>query len=339
MLNNSIEEQLLLYCTRTHVDDFIAKQIKLLIQQKVDWDELIELAIYHQVYPLLHKNLQCIASTFIPPDFVNQLRELNYKNVAASMSLTIKLLELIQLFTSENIQVIPYKGSVLAAAVYQDICLRQSYDIDLLVAPQDVARSGALLISQGYQLDKQYPWEQTFIHFDTGVTIDLHKGVAQSYYPFRLDFEDSIQRCRSVSLLNKMVKSFSAEDLLLVLSVQITKDSYGQTCTLAKVCDVSELVSRYPAIEWELVIDRATLIGCQRLLLLSLLLAHALLDTILPVSIWKLIKQDWVVWQYGKLLSSSFFRPETHRILHFLFKILILIEYPLSASHNRHLLS
>jgi Uncharacterised nucleotidyltransferase len=338
MVNGSIEEQLLLCCARTDVSDNIAEHIKSLIQQKIAWDELIDLSVYHQVYPLVYQNLQRICGELLPVDFIVQLRELNYKNIASSMSLTAKLLELLTFFAAENIPVIPYKGSVLAAGIYQDLCLRQSYDIDLFVDSEDVAKSVSLLISQGYKLDQKQYWEQSFINSETGVTVDLHQGMAQSYYPFRLDFEHCIQRCQKVDLLNHLVTSFSTEDLLLVLSVQIVKDSYGWTCTLAKICDVSELICRNPEIEWQLVIDHAALIGCQRLLLLGLLLAHELLGTALPELIWKLVRKDWVVWKYGKLLSEYFFCPEKSGVLSFLLKILILIEYPLESSHNINLL-
>ena len=61
MLNSSIEEQLLLCCARTRVDESIEQRIKQLIQQKIDWDELIELAVEHQIIPLLYRNLSQLA--------------------------------------------------------------------------------------------------------------------------------------------------------------------------------------------------------------------------------------------------------------------------------------
>jgi Uncharacterised nucleotidyltransferase len=338
MVNSSIEEQLLLCCSRTYVGEDITKQVKLLVQQKIDWNRLIELAIYHQLSPLLHQNLQRICAEVLPVDFASKLREITYENIASSMSLTAKLLELMTFFAAENIPVIPYKGSVLAADIYKDICLRQSYDIDLFVDSEDVARAALLLISQGYRLDQKQYWEQSFVHVETGVTVDLHQGMAQSYYPFRLNFDHCIQRCQKVDLLNHWVLSFSTEDLILILSVQIVKDSYGWTCILAKICDISELIYQHPGMDWPLVLNRATLIGCQRLLLLGLLLTHRLLGTPLPSPIWQLIKKDWIVWRYGKLLADEFFYPNKLGLSSFLLKILILIETPIRSSHNIYLL-
>jgi Uncharacterised nucleotidyltransferase len=337
-LKSSIEEQLLLCCTRTKVDEVIADQINQLIQQLIDWEELIELAIYHQVIPLLYRNLKQVNSELIPAEVLSQLQNLNFANVALSLSLTSKLLNILIWFATENIEVIPYKGSVLGALVYRDICLRQYLDIDLLVSPDNITTAGDLLIAQGYQLRDQYQWEQTFIYPDQRVPVDLHQGLAQSHFPCRLVFADCIQRCQSVDLLNGTVKSFSWEDLLLVLSVQVIKDSSDETCALAKICDIAELVQQHLNLQWELVIERATSIGCQRLLLIALLLAHELLGTNLPISIWQLIKKDWVVCQYGKLLSRKFFRPRTASPVFRILKILILIEYPLSAPHNIQLL-
>jgi Uncharacterised nucleotidyltransferase len=338
MLNSPIEEQLLLCCARMNINNEIRDRIKILISQEIDWDEVIDLTVCNQVVPLVYRNLQSIKDQLVPSEVINQLREINIEIIAFSMSFAIKLQEILQCFHIENIPVIPYKGSILASAVYGDICLRQFSDIDLFVASQDIFRSRKLLISQGYQFNREFQWEQDFTHPDTDITIDLHQAMAQSYYPFRLSFEHCIKNAQDIKLLDNMVPTFDTIDLLLVLSIQLTKDSYGQTCTLTKVCDMSELICRYPTLEWKEVLERATSIGCQRLLLLSLLLTHKLLGTDLPQNIWELIKKDWVVKEYGKLLAIDFFYPQTHSVLHLLFKVLILIEYPLSANHNIQLL-
>jgi hypothetical protein len=338
MLNSSLEEQLLLCCARTTINNEIRDKIKILVSQEICWDELIDLTVANQVIPLVYRSLQSIHDQSIPAEAITQLREINLEIVALSMSFAVKLQEILQCFSTENIPVIPYKGSILAAAVYGDICLRQFSDIDLFVASQDISRSGKLLISQGYQFQREFQWEKDFFHPDTGITIDLHQAMSQSYYPFRLSFEHCIKNAQDIKLLDNMVPTFDTIDLLLVLSIQLTKDSYGQTSTLTKVCDISELICRYPTLEWESVITRAMSIGCLRLLLLSLFLTHELLGINLPENIWKLVNKDWVVRQYGRLLAMNFFHPKYHSILHLLFKVLILVEYPLSAAHNMQLL-
>jgi hypothetical protein len=342
MLHSSIEEQLLLCCARTCVDEATSQQIKQLIQQEINWNELIELAIYHQVTPLLYRNLQQLDGKLIPAKALGQLRDLNFTNTVISMSLTSKLLEILSWFAAANIQVIPYKGAVLAAAGYGDICLRQFNDLDLLVVPLDVAKSRDLLMAHDYELHDQYGWEATFIHPEQGVNIDLHHGMGQSYYPFRLDFDDCMQRCQEVVLLDKSISTFSTADLLLVLSLQIVKDSHDETCVLAKVCDIAELVPRCSAPEWEKAIELSQAIGCQRLLSIGLLITHELLGTPLPPSIWQLIEKDWIVRQYGKLLASNFFQPikTGHSLFWFkVWRVLALIEYPLSAPSNNQLLT
>lgn len=340
MLNSSIEEQLLLCCTRTHVDEAIKQQIQQLIQQKINWDKLIELAIDHQVTPLLYRNLPQLNDKLIPVGAISQLRDLNFTNTLISMSLTSKLLEILSWFAAADIQVIPYKGAVLAAVGYGDICLRQFNDLDLLVAPQDVAKCEDLLISQGYELYDQFGWEVTFIHPEQGVNIDLHHGLGQAYYPFRFNFDDCLQRRQSVVLLDKSIDTFSTADLLLVLSLQIVKDSHDETCVLTKVCDIAELVRLCSVPEWEKAIELSQASGCQRLLSIGLLITHKLLGTPLPPIIWQLIEKDWIVSQYGKLLADNFFQPKTGRSLFWfkVWRVLALIEYPLSAPSNPQLL-
>jgi hypothetical protein len=253
------------------------------------------------------------------------------------MALTSVLLQLLTQFAAQGIPVIPYKGPVLAALVYGDIALRRFYDLDLFVAVQDMGRAEAFLVSKGYQVKSRQAWEQTFVHVETGVSIDVHQGMAQPFFPFRLSFEHSAQSLQVVPLLGNEIWSFAKEDLLLVLSVQIVKDCYCQQAVLVKVCDIAELVMGQPLLPWERVLERSKCVGCHRLLLLGLLLAHKLLGTPLPNLIWGQIQQDWVVWQYGQLLCRNFFDQVFPSFLFFVLKGLMLIEYPLHSAHNSSL--
>jgi hypothetical protein len=57
---------------------------------------------------------------------------------------------------------VPYKGPVLAAAVYGHLSLRQIRDLDILVHPSEVRPAGELLISQGYRRER-HRWARSTI--------------------------------------------------------------------------------------------------------------------------------------------------------------------------------
>ena len=73
--------------------------------------------------------------TLFPKTILAQLRESFRSNVQNSLLLTAELLKLVELFAASRINAIPFKGPVLAAAVYKDLSLRQFSDLDVLVQP------------------------------------------------------------------------------------------------------------------------------------------------------------------------------------------------------------
>ncbi len=66
--------------------------------------------------------------------------------------------------------------------------------------------------------------------------------------------------------------------MLIVLCVQVAKDSHAQTCALNKLCDIAELLRSQPKLEWSRVDRESKRLGCQRVLGLGLHLARKLLD-------------------------------------------------------------
>ena len=86
-----------------------------------------------------------------------------------------------------------------------------------------------------------------------------------------------------------MVLTFSPEDLLLLLCLHGAEHCWDR---LNWICDLIELVRVHKGIDWGGLIDRAEVLGCRRVLLVGLFLAHDFLATPLPAEIIKTIRGD-----------------------------------------------
>lgn len=296
--NTRPEGELLLCCARTHLDTTIRQRIQALVQQDIDWTYLIRTAGKNGVIQLLYRSLNATCPQAVPKTSLNQLRGFFSANARHNLLLTTELLKLLHLFKEHGIPAIPYKGPVLAASVYGKLSLRQFSDLDILVRERDFVKTGELLISQGYQLGQKFDWEESFVHSDSKVEVDIHKGFTPSYFPLPINFECLWQNLEPVSLLETTVVSFSPEDLLLVLCVQVAKDCWErqeQLEQLAKVCDIAELLHARQALDWGRVMEQASQLGCVRILFFSLFLARDLLSAPLPEFVLLKIQADSVV--------------------------------------------
>jgi hypothetical protein len=253
-----------------------------LVQEEINWTYLTQMALRQGVMPLLYFNLNTTCPEAVPQTVLEQLRNHFQSNALNSLFLASELLKLLHLFNENAIPTIPFKGPVLAASTYGNLTLRQFCDLDILVREQDFIKARELLILKGYQSIQEYDWEQSFAQSNSGVHVDLHQGIASRYFPVRFDFDRCWQRLKPISLAGTSVVNLLAEDLLIILCVQVAKDCWYERDRLIKICDIAELINAHQTLDWEDVLEQARLLCCTRILFLGLLLAHELLDTALP---------------------------------------------------------
>ena len=322
MTNSQPETEiaLLLSCARTQINPTIASQIKALVQQKIDWSKLIQLAEQHGTLPLLYQSLKVTCSESVPPVILDLLQK-NFRNLAlCNMSLTQELSYLLKQFETQSIAVIPYKGVLLASSVYGNLALRKFCDLDIWVDPNKFTAAKQLLNVLGYQSTKNLGWEDSFFHPTKEISVDLHRALMPDFFALKLDFKSVQSRLISVNLAGSGVASLSPEDLLLVLCSQFGKDCCHWRVRLAQLCDVAEVLQTYPEMNWNWVQSQAAALGIERIVLLTLAVIQDLLAAELPEEIVKrfeaeptcLLLKKWVlesIWHRSNLPISSASNP------------------------------
>ena len=298
------EVELLLCCTRTCMDSQTAARIVFLLQKDIDWNYLLQTALWHGVIPLLYWSLNFTCPEAVPQVILSQLRECFHNLARRNLFLTGELLKLLSLFTAHNIPAIPYKGPILATSAYGNLAFRQFCDLDILIHKQDALRAKSLLLSQGYRLSREQQsgaqeamWfqsacEYNFVSNDGKVMVEPHWAIARPKYCFLLDPECLWDRLEPIFLADTSVLTFRPQDLLLIVCMNGTKDLWK---SLKQICDVAEVIRAHPQIEWEQVMKQARSIGSERMLLVGFFLASDLLGTPLPQVVWQRIQADATV--------------------------------------------
>lgn len=297
------EIQLLLCCARTHMDAERAAEMKTLLRGDIDWAYVNQIALQHRVIPLLYWNLRATCPEAVPETILEQLQRRFHAISMRNLFLVRELLRLLSMLESHGIPAIPYKGPVLAAAVYGNMALRQFKDLDILVHAQDAVQAKDLLLSQGYRLQHQTSaayetlfrcFRQTYdlMREDERVLLELHWNIIS--WPIFLQANSTSwwEHLDSVSLADMPVRNLPPEDVLALLCVHGAKHHWER---LAMICDVAELVRAYPEINWDRVLDQASQLGGARTLYLGLLLAQNLLGATVPKDIWRQMHVDPVV--------------------------------------------
>lgn len=262
-----------------------AREMRRLAGRSPDWNLLRDLAARHHVMPLLVAGLKRAAWPAVPEEQKTVLIHAYSRNLKRNLRLAHHAAGVVRAFGEQGIRILPWKGVFLAQSVYGQLSSRELNDIDLLIGRADVPRGGQLLASMGFRPVETLDQEQVFRDLARQVEIDLHWQLTPVYFPVRFEFEELWQRSVPAELAGIAYRGLSAEDLLLVLCIQLAKDSWERLQRLEqlqKVCDIAFLVQRAPGLDWPSIGAAASARGLSRVLHLSLLLGVRLLGCKLP---------------------------------------------------------
>lgn len=315
------EHELILSCVRAHqaspVSYPIVERIQSLTQQALDWDYLIDQANSHGVVPLLYAKLKTLCPEALVHPAAQPLQELAYKMVQRNILLTGELVQVLRQLQNHQITAVPYKGPVLATALYQNIGLRFFSDLDILVQKQDVLTAKQLLIERGYLPKRQLSASEEiaylnsdsehtydFVHPDKRVMIELHWRIAPHYLS-TIEPDHLWADLQPCAFNGMMVPNLSLEQWLPILCVHASRHCWER---LIWLCDIAELLHRCPTIDWEQTIKRSRALGCRRMLVLGILLCHRVLGSPLPDEIKVQVQRDPIVNHLAMQLERELFR-------------------------------
>jgi hypothetical protein len=309
----SPEADLLICCARTTLDRATKDRILALVQQDIDWTYLNDLAEHHQVMPLLYRNLNATCAGAVPEPALNHLRRFFYANAMTGALLSEELVQILNLFTANNIVVAPYKGPALAASVYGDVVFRTVGDLDVLVRRRDVEKARELLLSRRYRstltdeqekmrLDVHYHLD--FMSADGHAFVELHWALTPKYWAIDLDLDSLEDPLESVSLAGKTVPNLPQRELFLILCAHGAKHYWTQ---LRWLCDIAELLRHEQNLNWEKLIARANRLRCRRILYLGVFLAKDVLGAEVPEQVWRDVVKDPVILQLAAEVREKMF--------------------------------
>ncbi|HXQ27384.1 MAG TPA: nucleotidyltransferase family protein [Candidatus Acidoferrales bacterium] len=279
----------------------LAEKIRELAAGPIDWDYLLSEAAVNSITPLLASQLPAAAGA-VAPGHLERLKQLTRANAMRCLVLTAELIKIIELFRSERIQAVPYKGPVLAAQAYGDVALREFEDLDIILRQRDMAKANEIVTSLGYRA--RFPWvlsagapasvvpgEYNYRDAERAISIELHTEVTLRHFPVPPDLDDLARRLTPVSLSGHDVWTFGAEDMLTLLCIHGSKDFWER---ISWVADIAEFVQSQSQLDWDQVFRRAEALHARRMLHLGLALAAGLLDAPLPDEVISRTRRDHV---------------------------------------------
>jgi hypothetical protein len=235
----------------------------------------------------------------VPARQLDTLRIRYRDNARRALWFTGELVRILGHFESLGITAMPYKGPILAETLYGDVTQRQFGDLDVLVHEADVPGARAALLSLGYKPGIELLPHQERAYIAAGYECPFHAAhgpnslelqwqILPRFYSIDLDVAGFFERADEISLGGRPMQTLRAQDLVLVLCTHAAKHVWVQ---LSWLCDIARLV-KSPQLDWDAIQDDARRLGIERIVGLSLLLAHKLLGSALPPAMQERLRAD-----------------------------------------------
>lgn len=183
----------------------------------------------------------------LPDSLTARLSALHAELAGANVDVTRDLQLLLERLGDAGVRGLVFKGQALAAQAWGDASARGYGDIDLLVAPDDLAQAYTTLIGSGWSTEYTYPipgpswgwrhfirteYEMALARGRTSVDLHWHPVPARAAFP---DFDALWERRAEVSIAGRPVPTFGPYDALAHSASHSAKDHWRWLRGLADV--------------------------------------------------------------------------------------------------------
>ncbi|GEM_PF-1263316 len=317
------EDQLLLLLLTTQTNEAALSAARALMSHSIDWTYLIEQAEAHRVGVLVYLRLQACFSDVVPYAVMNVFTNHYQTQRWNSLHSMSELIKTVTLLEKHDIAVLPLKGPVLALTLYENLYARRYKDIDLLIHKPDLDRAIQLLIEDGYRhadwvdepmkISSEFYESQhvTLVRVNQAAQaltqLELHWSVATSFDSFEHDSARLWGRLQPTQMGGFRLLGLPPDEVLLLLCIHGTKHMW---MGLHWVVDIAEFMRRKSLIDWAALLAAAQARRTQRLVLVSLLIAHYMCDTPLPALVAQAAQRDPISDILARYNAGLIFHPE-----------------------------
>lgn len=259
----------------------------------VDWPVFAALVERHRLIPTVYRNLSSYAAGLVPEAVLAGYKEKARLNQQRILQILVELGRIGQSFAAEEIKLCTLKGPLLAQRLFNDVSLRTSRDLDLLVQPAALMQADALLLTYGCQRSLpaapltprqwqvyQQDWYHN-IYFLPGpnLYVELHWALASPQLVAPQLVQQIFSRARPCRLSGSNIYTLADQDLSFYLVVHGSKDNWAR---LKWLVDFAVWMRGAADQDWHALIAGIETAGLQRSLAQGVLLANWLFAPPVP---------------------------------------------------------
>lgn len=264
----SPELSLLAKCASAYSDKTLFEEYA--HSHNIHWDRFLNLISRHRVTPMVNKNLNTWQSNCVPKPILEKLKNRALKITQKSLMQIADLIQISKAFNENHIEHLCFKGPTLSQFLYDDPCLREFKDVDVLIKKHKLYHANKRIQSlkfkltsfdpdnNGYLATKFLDWNKDANYINANsVVLELHWHLLKNLKLLHGDqpeAPDSFwQAPLTIKLYNTLLTSLSKDNLLIYL---FAHGSYSGWARLHWLIDIYDFIKRYPP-NWQNLMTKA----------------------------------------------------------------------------------
>jgi len=260
----------------------------------IDWSRLFNLSGQYKIRPMMTAALREAKWPGVPPDIRTAILFAERKCSQKALLQLSLLAKIISAAEDRKVRVITLKGVALSLRLYGDPFIRESFDLDFLVSPEDEQNFEELLVEQGCAevlrdppltprqtaFLQRFHHDKKFRHGESSLVVESHFLLSANRYLLGTDFDALWDARATVSLGNVKVAIPGDDDLINYLGIHAARHDWDRWKWIA---DLVALYRKTSLEELSRHRERAARVGNQDLFDSWILIVSAIAGASLPL--------------------------------------------------------
>ena len=321
--DHSRDIQLIIDCCRTSVPKAVSARISAALRESIDWTFTFNVARRNAVLPLLGRTLTRDFIEQLPTDISRTIESEQERHLCHNLFLTGKLIETVKFFRENGVNVLPFKGPLLAVEAYGDPSYRMFNDLDVLVQPKQFRKAVDLLTKNGWKPLTSVGWltkrnwnisrkkDIYFVSPQRNLNLELHWKLSGSHFGLPKEINMLWERLDAITLAGAELPALGLYDLLIYLCLHGSRHSWER---FGWICDVHQLLLSKTSIDWDRLFVEAKSLGSEKVVALGLKLVKDFFEFEIPDGRWTMAVNDPIFAEMSREIKGRLFSEELSHI-------------------------
>jgi hypothetical protein len=218
--------------------------------RNIDWAKIPGLSWQYKVRSMTAAAIREAGWPYVPADVRRALEEAERFCVSKSLRQVSFLKDIIAAAKAENLRIIVMKGIALSAHLYADPVIREAFDLDLLVHPDDRKRMDDVLLALGCTptsnfapltprqeaILKRFHYDRKFFHEASGTVLERHDALDRNPHLIATDFDDLWDRRAQARIGDYSAEILGDIDLAHYLGIHAARHAWERWKWIADLC-------------------------------------------------------------------------------------------------------